>query len=149
MSTQDESGAYYTPSLGFPNYHHHHHHPHHDNQDHLQQHQGYSDQDNALKQCSVKGCTNTLTSEDTNKMCDGCRGRHRIYASTKRARRKLEKAAIVTAAAVPAPSNSGKDLAQEIPFIEHTPQRITWVTASGHSYQVKFQLHCFIIHFFC
>ncbi|KAF8957393.1 hypothetical protein BDZ97DRAFT_109410 [Flammula alnicola] len=29
-------------------------------------------------------------------MCDVCRGRHRIYASTKRAKRKLEKAAIAT-----------------------------------------------------
>jgi hypothetical protein len=122
MSTQDESGVYYTPSLGFPN-----HHP--DSQDVQQRPQG------ALKQCSVKGCTETLTSDDTNKMCDGCRGRHRIYANTKRAKRKLEKAAI--AAAVAARSVNGQD--SEMSLFDHVPQPITWVTADEQvSYSIAF-----------
>lgn len=119
MSAQDESGVYYTPSLGGPN-----HHP--DSQD-IQQHPGYPQ--DALKQCSVKGCTEILPSDDTNKMCVGCRSRHRVYANTKRARRKLEKAAIATAVA----ARSGKDT--EMPLIDPAPQPITWVTA-GQSHQV-------------
>lgn len=113
MSAQDESGVYYTPSLGFSD--------HHPNNRDIRQHSGYSQ--DALKQCSVKGCTDTLSSNDTNKMCSGCRSRHRTYASTKRAKRKLEKAAIGTAAA-----RSEKD-AEDLSFIDHTPQSITWVTA--------------------
>ena len=124
MSTQDESGVYYTPSLGFPN-----HHP--DSQD-VQQQPGRPQ--DALKQCSVKGCTETLTPDDTNKMCDGCRSRHRIYANTKRARRKLEKAAIANAVA----ARAGKDT--EMSLIDHAPQPITWVTASGQSRQVYYSI---------
>ena len=44
--------------------------------------------------CSVRGCTSILPYDYGNKMCDICRGRHRIYASTKRAKRKMEKAAL-------------------------------------------------------
>ena len=44
--------------------------------------------------CSVRGCTSILPQGYGNKMCDTCRGRHRIYASTKRAKRKMEKAAL-------------------------------------------------------
>ena len=117
MSTQDESGVYYTPSLGFPT-----HHP--DSQDiHPQV---------ALKQCSVKGCTETLTSDDTNKMCDGCRSRHRVYANTKRARRKLEKAAVATAVA----ARNGKEMS----LLDHGPQPITWVNAGGQSRQVCYSI---------
>ena len=43
--------------------------------------------------CSVRGCKGHVLPDSRNKMCDDCRGRHRIYANTKRARRKLEKAA--------------------------------------------------------
>ena len=43
--------------------------------------------------CSVRGCKGHVLPESRNKMCDDCRGRHRTYANTKRARRKLEKAA--------------------------------------------------------
>jgi hypothetical protein len=124
MSTQDESGVYYTPSLGFPN-----HRP--DSQD-VQQHPGCPQ--DVLKQCSVKGCTETLTSDDTNKMCNGCRGRHRIYANTKRARRKLEKAAIATVVA----ARSGKD--SEMSLIDHAPQPITWVAAGAQSRQVGYSI---------
>ena len=46
------------------------------------------------KQCSVRGCTLLLPLSSSNKMCETCRGRHRVYASTKRARRKMEKAAV-------------------------------------------------------
>ncbi|PPQ78325.1 hypothetical protein CVT25_011696 [Psilocybe cyanescens] len=49
---------------------------------------------NDPRHCSVRGCTQLVTNGSQNKMCDACRGRHRIYASTKRARRKLEKAAV-------------------------------------------------------
>jgi hypothetical protein len=50
------------------------------------------------RQCSVRGCTQFVTDGLNNKMCDACRGRHRIYATTKRARRKLEKAAVANSA---------------------------------------------------
>lgn len=46
------------------------------------------------RQCSVRGCSNPVPTTSTNKMCEVCRGRHRIYATTKRARRKLEKAVV-------------------------------------------------------
>ncbi|TFY67150.1 hypothetical protein EVG20_g4039 [Dentipellis fragilis] len=45
--------------------------------------------------CSVKGCAKRLPQDYTLKMCDQCRGRHRIYATTKRAKRKLEKLAVI------------------------------------------------------
>lgn len=44
--------------------------------------------------CSVRGCTSVLPPNYGNKMCEVCRGRHRVYASTKRAKRKMEKAAL-------------------------------------------------------
>jgi hypothetical protein len=43
--------------------------------------------------CSVKNCSNQLSVDYNRKMCEVCRGRHRIYASTKRAKRKMEKIA--------------------------------------------------------
>lgn len=43
-------------------------------------------------ECSVRNCREP--SEPPNKMCAGCREKHRKYATTKRARRKQEKAAI-------------------------------------------------------
>lgn len=46
------------------------------------------------RKCSVRGCVMIMPQESTNKMCDACRGRHRVYAMTKRAKRKMEKAAI-------------------------------------------------------
>ena len=45
--------------------------------------------------CSVRGCKRNVTPDSGAKMCEVCRGKHRIYASTKRARRKLEKAAVI------------------------------------------------------
>ncbi|KIY63371.1 hypothetical protein CYLTODRAFT_493965, partial [Cylindrobasidium torrendii FP15055 ss-10] len=42
-------------------------------------------------ECSVRNCQEL--SEPPNKMCAGCREKHRKYATTKRARRKQEKAA--------------------------------------------------------
>lgn len=68
-------------------------------------------------------------------MCDACRSRHRIYASTKRAKRKLEKAAIVNAVAV----RSGKDI-QEMSVVEHAAQPITWVISGGQSHQVCYSV---------
>ena len=46
------------------------------------------------KQCSIRGCTLLLSLSSSNKMCETCRGRHRVYVSKKRARRKMEKAAV-------------------------------------------------------
>ncbi|KAI5887837.1 uncharacterized protein SCHCODRAFT_02553159 [Schizophyllum commune H4-8] len=46
------------------------------------------------RQCSVKGCTNILPPDQVKKMCDACREKHRGYATTKRARRKQEKAVL-------------------------------------------------------
>ncbi|KAH9896961.1 hypothetical protein C8Q73DRAFT_687934 [Cubamyces lactineus] len=54
-----------------------------------------SAQDDArARHCSVKGCAAPLPPRYPHKMCDECRGRHRIYATTKRAKRKMEKALI-------------------------------------------------------
>ncbi|KAF9004746.1 hypothetical protein BDQ17DRAFT_410393 [Cyathus striatus] len=47
-----------------------------------------------MKQCTVRGCSQMVPIASPNKMCETCRGRHRIYASTKRARRKMEKAVV-------------------------------------------------------
>lgn len=47
------------------------------------------------KKCSVRGCKHNVIVNSGTKMCEVCRGRHRIYATTKRAKRKLEKAAVV------------------------------------------------------
>ncbi|KZT70517.1 hypothetical protein DAEQUDRAFT_725449 [Daedalea quercina L-15889] len=44
--------------------------------------------------CTVKGCAVILLPDYLHKMCEACRGRHRIYAMTKRAKRKMEKAAL-------------------------------------------------------
>ncbi|KAF8838408.1 hypothetical protein BDN67DRAFT_95359 [Paxillus ammoniavirescens] len=49
-----------------------------------------------VRRCSVRGCHMALPPDAANKMCDECRGRHRIYAMTKRAKRKQEKAAILS-----------------------------------------------------
>lgn len=48
----------------------------------------------SLRRCSVKGCGKDLPQDYALKMCDDCRGRHRKYATTKRAKRKQEKAAV-------------------------------------------------------
>ncbi|RDX54642.1 hypothetical protein OH76DRAFT_1398025 [Lentinus brumalis] len=49
--------------------------------------------------CSVKGCNARLPAGYSNKMCEDCRGRHRMYAMTKRAKRKMEKALLNGSAA--------------------------------------------------
>ena len=48
--------------------------------------------DSNPKRCSVKGCSAPLNPDYPHKMCEECRGRHRVYAMTKRAKRKMEKA---------------------------------------------------------
>lgn len=50
----------------------------------------------SLRRCSVKGCAKDLSPDYALKMCEACRGRHRKYATTKRAKRKQEKAAVGT-----------------------------------------------------
>ena len=46
------------------------------------------------RKCSVKNCGKELPESHSGKMCDECRGRHRVYASTKRQKRKMEKMAV-------------------------------------------------------
>ncbi|KAI9510191.1 hypothetical protein F5148DRAFT_622731 [Russula earlei] len=46
------------------------------------------------RRCSVKGCAKVLSHDYPLKMCETCRDRHRKYATTKRAKRKQEKAAL-------------------------------------------------------
>jgi hypothetical protein len=47
------------------------------------------------RQCSIRGCNKLLLPDSGNlRMCDTCRTRHRVYANTKRAKRKMEKAAL-------------------------------------------------------
>jgi hypothetical protein len=48
----------------------------------------------SFRTCSVKGCAKDLSPDYPLKMCEACRGRHRKYATTKRAKRKQEKAAV-------------------------------------------------------
>lgn len=48
--------------------------------------------DSNPRHCSVKGCSALLAPDYPHKMCEECRGRHRVYAMTKRAKRKMEKA---------------------------------------------------------
>ena len=56
--------------------------------------QGHQSATTLTKHCSVRGCTAALPPDYNLKMCEACRGRHRVYATTKRAKRKMEKAAL-------------------------------------------------------
>ena len=71
------------------------------------------------KRCTVRGCRLFIDANSTNKMCESCRGKHRIYASTKRAKRKLEKAAV-----------------SELVPIEHAPESVSWMS-HGDEMQVS------------
>lgn len=53
------------------------------------------DQGSHPRKCSVRGCMTVIPPDTSNKMCEACRGKHRVYAMTKRAKRKLEKDALV------------------------------------------------------
>lgn len=88
---------------------------------------------NDPKQCSVRGCTQLLTDGANNKMCDVCRSRHRIYASTKRARRKLEKAAVANAVA----ARNGSDTLMLIHESDHSISQgsSSWLSPSTQSLQ--------------
>lgn len=46
------------------------------------------------RKCSVRGCMTVMPMDTANKMCEACRQRHRVYATTKRLKRKMEKDAI-------------------------------------------------------
>lgn len=59
----------------------------------------FDDNDDSGKECSVRGCHRVLSADAQMKMCEECRGRHRVYATTKRQRRKLEKEAVTSAMA--------------------------------------------------
>ena len=45
-----------------------------------------------FRRCSIRNCPHFVAEQSSNKMCEVCRGRHRIYASAKRARRKANDA---------------------------------------------------------
>lgn len=49
---------------------------------------------NTPRKCSVRGCMTVMPVDNTNKMCEACRQRHRGYATTKRLKRKMEKDAL-------------------------------------------------------
>lgn len=59
--------------------------------------QGAHSETQALRKCSVRGCSNDVMPDARTKMCEVCRGKHRVYATTKRAKRKLEKEAVIKA----------------------------------------------------
>lgn len=54
--------------------------------------------------CSIRGCGVALPANYGNKMCETCKGRHRMYAMTKRARRKTEKTVLGDGSAAPSAS---------------------------------------------
>lgn len=56
-------------------------------------HDGSQHDEKDPKQCSLRGCVILVASNSIHKMCESCRNRHRIYASTKRTKRNLAKAA--------------------------------------------------------
>ena len=98
------------------------------------------------RSCSVKGCANVLASGYAHKMCEVCRGRHRVYAMTKRAKRKMEKAVLNGSASgeqtvawmpqddvasgqqaqqpEPGPSSSALDRPQEAPPQQPPPESV-------------------------
>lgn len=53
---------------------------------------GPQEEGSNARHCSVKGCAAVLAPAYPHKMCEECRSRHRTYANTKRAKRKMEKA---------------------------------------------------------
>lgn len=53
---------------------------------------GPQEEGSNTRHCSVKGCAAVLAPAYPHKMCEECRSRHRTYANTKRAKRKMEKA---------------------------------------------------------
>ncbi|KAJ7024383.1 hypothetical protein C8F04DRAFT_1131746 [Mycena alexandri] len=67
----------------------------------------------AARQCSVRGCSNPLDPPGPDplverKMCAPCREKHRVYASTKRARRRAERVLVGKLSSTPA-STSPQD----------------------------------------
>lgn len=103
-----ESGAYFPSSFTFPAA--------------ANSELGPDDEQNGFpdeRQCSVRGCHRALSADSANKMCLPCREKHRTYASTKRARRKLEKAAMEGQTIVPVeqiPGSTAWMPAAEVPF---------------------------------
>ncbi|KAH8097065.1 hypothetical protein BXZ70DRAFT_309402 [Cristinia sonorae] len=89
-------GSYYRDNISFDSPQHH--------QSTFHAHDGQQQPSTSLQDsgsslgptrlCSVRGCTAVLPFEYSLKMCEQCRGRHRIYANTKRQKRKLEKLAL-------------------------------------------------------
>uniref|UniRef100_A0A0W0FZD3 Uncharacterized protein n=1 Tax=Moniliophthora roreri TaxID=221103 RepID=A0A0W0FZD3_MONRR len=68
------------------------------------------------RRCSVRGCSQALAPDATTKMCSSCREKHRRYATTKRAKRKLEKAAIEGQTVIP---------------VERIPGSTVWTASLG------------------
>ncbi|KAI0827030.1 hypothetical protein BC628DRAFT_192741 [Trametes gibbosa] len=99
----------------------------HDNND-LSQAQDDPD----AKRCSVKGCATPLPPDSPHKMCEVCRGRHRIYANTKRAKRKSEKALLNSGQPVAWIADHGASPQER----ERPPQPTAPVAGPSRSYEV-------------
>ncbi|KZT10346.1 uncharacterized protein LAESUDRAFT_721683 [Laetiporus sulphureus 93-53] len=81
--------------------------------------------------CSVRGCGNELIPGYTGKMCEVCRGRHRIYASTKRAKRKMEKAAMGAQNGQPVVWMPSDDNVEDNePVVEQTPASFVYASST-------------------
>lgn len=83
------------------------------------------------KRCSVRRCPRLVSADAKTKMCERCRGKHRVYAVTKRAKRKMEKAAILEEAtgipAEPLPTqNKAKPVAESQSLRETQPSQLNY-----------------------
>ncbi|KAI0635270.1 hypothetical protein C8Q77DRAFT_693713 [Trametes polyzona] len=85
-----------------------------------------------VRRCSVKGCGTPLPPGYPHKMCEECRGRHRIYANTKRAKRKMEKALLNSGQSVAwMPEDAASQQDQEMPSQPAEP-----VAGPSRSYEI-------------
>ncbi|KAI0795385.1 hypothetical protein C8Q75DRAFT_447438 [Abortiporus biennis] len=114
--------SYYREHLSYPAQE-----PQHYHQD-VPDNQQQDDQDDQyaqgpIRRCSVRGCSKVLAPDYALKMCEQCREKHRIYANTKRAKRKLEKAALGTQTGVTwVPSNVHENNPQSSPHGQHVSE---------------------------
>ncbi|KAF7984432.1 hypothetical protein HWV62_14502 [Athelia sp. TMB] len=95
------------------------------------------------RKCSVRGCMTVIPTDTSNKMCEACRGRHRVYAMTKRAKRKLEKDSLVQqsvallsseqpAGTVWLPENPQLDEEQREPWIQRPDASVEPEASTSH-----------------
>lgn len=89
------------------------------------------------RKCSVRGCMTVIPTDTSNKMCEACRGRHRVYAMTKRAKRKLEKDSLVqqSVALLSSEQPAGTVWLPENPQLDEE-QREPWIQRPDASVEV-------------